>query len=66
MTMSAITTENYCRVARQAMGDKTLQRALYDFQQRLGPQAKYRELPEGPGLRRRAHGPRKVHIIVID
>ncbi len=66
--MAEIRTEHYKSEARKAIKDRTLQGALADVQDRLGKgTAKaYRELPEGPGLRLKAHGIRMQAIENLD
>ncbi len=55
--MAEIRTEHYRREAADAIKDKILQNALADVQGRLGKgtAAAYRNLPEGPELRFKAH-----------
>ena len=55
--MTKITTENYVAEARRAIKNPVLQRALADLQNRFGrgTAESYRKLPEGPGLRLKAH-----------
>jgi len=66
--MSHITTERYKTEARKAIKDRVLQSALASVQDRLGKgTAKaYRELPEGPGLRRTAHDMRMQAVENLD
>ena len=66
--MRAIHLENYSHAARKAIDDKTLQRALADVQGRLGPgtAAAYRNLKEGPELRRKAHALRMEAVTHLD
>jgi L-lactate dehydrogenase complex protein LldF len=66
--MSHITTERYKTEARKAIKDRVLQSALASVQDRLGKgTAKaYRELPEGPGLRRAAHDMRMQAVENLD
>ncbi len=55
--MSKITTENYVAEAQKAIQNQVLQEALADLQHRFGRGAaeSYRQLPEGPDLRLKAH-----------
>lgn len=66
--MTKITTENYVAEARKAIQNRVLQRALADLQNRFGRGAAeaYRQLPEGPGLRLKAHDIRKETIENLD
>jgi len=66
--MSQIRTERYKTEARKAIKDRVLQSALSSVQDRLGKgTAKaYRELPEGPGLRRTAHDMRMQAVENLD
>jgi L-lactate dehydrogenase complex protein LldF len=66
--MNHITTEHYKAEARKAIKDRVLQSALASVQDRLGKgTAKaYRELPEGPGLRRTAHDMRMQAVENLD
>ncbi|MEN8808548.1 MAG: LUD domain-containing protein, partial [Desulfobacterales bacterium] len=66
--MSKITTEQYKSEARKAIKDRVLQSALASVQNRLGKgTAKaYRELPEGPELRRTAHDMRMQAVENLD
>ena len=66
--MATYTTERYTHNASAAIGDRTLQKALSGFQHRLGPAtaATYKALPEGPGLRDRAHAIRMQAIDNLD
>ena len=66
--MAEIKTERYKSEARKALKDRILQGALADVQERLGKgtaQA-YRELPEGPGLRLKAHEIRMQAVENLD
>lgn len=66
--MSKILTENYKSEARKAIKDPVLQSALAGVQGRLGlgTARAYRELPEGPGLRRTAHALRMQAVENLD
>jgi L-lactate dehydrogenase complex protein LldF len=66
--MTKITTENYVAEARKAIQNQVLQRALADLQNRFGrgTAACYRRLPEGPGLRLKAHEIRMKTIENLD
>ncbi len=66
--MPPIQRENYRAAARAALRDATLQRALADVQGRLGPgtAAAYRDLKEGPALRRQAHDLRMRAVENLD
>jgi L-lactate dehydrogenase complex protein LldF len=66
--MTKITTENYAAEARKAVKNPVLQRALADLQQRFGrgTAASYLKLPEGPGLRLKAHEIRMKTIENLD
>lgn len=66
--MAEIRTEQYRQEARKAIKDRVLQGALADVQDRLGKgTAKaYRELPEGPGLRLKAHEIRMEAVENLD
>jgi len=66
--MADIRTEHYKSEARKALRDQTLLDALADVQARLGKgTAKaYRELPEGPGLRLKAHDIRMHAVENLD
>lgn len=66
--MPVIHSENYRAAARDAIQDATLQRALADVQGRLGPgtAAAYRDLKEGPALRRQAHDLRMKAVENLD
>jgi L-lactate dehydrogenase complex protein LldF len=66
--MSRIRTEHYRTEARKAINDRALQTALARVQEHLGKGAAnaYRELPEGPGLRRTAHTIRLQAIESLD
>ena len=66
--MSDIRTEAYKPVAQQAITDPILQKALAHLQERFGrgtAQA-YRQLPEGPDLRKTAHAIRMRTILNLD
>ena len=66
--MAEIRTEKYKAEARKAIKDRILQGALADVQDRLGKgTAKaYRELPEGPDLRLKAHDLRMQAVENLD
>lgn len=66
--MARVSTEHYKRHASDALRDDILQKALADVQGRLGPgtAATYRDLPEGPQLRHRAHEIREKAIENLD
>ncbi len=66
--MPDLCPQNYGDAARVALGDATLQNALADVQGRLGPgtAAAYRNLKEGPALRRQAHALRMEAIANLD
>ena len=66
--MAKITTENYVAEAKKAIKNQVLQAALADLQQRFGRGAaeSYRQLPEGPDLRLRAHDIRMNTIENLD
>jgi L-lactate dehydrogenase complex protein LldF len=66
--MSKITTENYVAEAKKAIKNRVLQEALADLQHRFGRGAAecYRQLPEGPGLRLKAHEIRMKTIENLD
>ncbi len=66
--MAEIRTEHYKSEARKAIQDRTLQDALADVQERLGKGTAraYRELPEGPGLRLKAHDIRMQAVENLD
>ena len=66
--MSKITTENYVAEAQKAIKNRVLQEALADLQQRFGRGAaeSYRQLPEGPDLRLKAHDIRMQTIENLD
>ncbi len=66
--MSEVNTERYVQAGREAMKDEILQSALSNVQGRLGPgtQAAYRNLPEGPDLRKKAHEIREKTINNLD
>ena len=61
-------TENFKEAARKAFGDKVLQDALANFQERIGKAtaAAYGNLPEGPGLRLKAHDIRMEALENLD
>lgn len=66
--MTEIRTEHYKTEARKALKDRVLQDALADVQDRLGKgtaQA-YRDLPEGPDLRLKAHDIRMHAVENLD
>ncbi len=66
--MTLVRTETYRQEASRAIKDKMLQNALKDVQQRLGKgtAAAYRNLPEGPELRFRAHDIRMRSVNHLD
>ena len=66
--MTKITTENYVAEAKKAIKNRVLQAALADLQQRFGRGAAecYHQLPEGPGLRLKAHDIRMKTIENLD
>jgi L-lactate dehydrogenase complex protein LldF len=66
--MTEITTENYVSVARRALKNQVLQSALADLQDRFGTGTAlaYQRLPEGPGLRLKAHDIRVNTIENLD
>lgn len=66
--MTKITTENYSAEAKKAIKNQVLQEALADLQQHFGRAAaeSYRQLPEGPGLRLKAHDIRMKTIENLD
>ena len=66
--MTKITTENYVPEARKAIKNQVLQRALADLQNRFGrgTAESYQRLPEGPGLRLKAHEIRVQTIENLD
>lgn len=66
--MTEITSENYISVARRAIKDQVLQKALADLQHRFGKGTAlaYERLPEGPQLRFRAHDIRMRAIENLD
>jgi L-lactate dehydrogenase complex protein LldF len=66
--MSGITTEKYAEEARKGIANPVLQKALASLQNRFGrgTAEAYRQLPEGPELRLRAHEIRKRAIDNLD
>jgi L-lactate dehydrogenase complex protein LldF len=66
--MTKITTENYVAEAQKAIKNRVLQEALADLQHRFGRATaeSYRRLPEGPGLRLKAHEIRMKTIENLD
>ena len=66
--MAKITTENYVAEAKKAIKNQVLQAALADLQHRFGRGAAecYRQLPEGPDLRLKAHDIRMKSIENLD
>ena len=68
MIMAEISTEKYKEQAAAAVADPVLQRAIAGLQERLGKgaAAAYRNLPEGPDLRFRAHDMRMAAIENLD
>jgi len=66
--MPDIATELYKENAAKAIKDEVLQNALSNVQGRLGPATAlaYQNLPEGPGLRQKAHEIREFAINNLD
>lgn len=66
--MVEIKTEKYKEEARRALKDQVLQYALADFQERISTATDivYRNLPEGPDLRLKAHDLRMQAIRNLD
>ena len=66
--MAEIRTEKYKSEARLAIKDSNLQSALADFQGRIGrgTALAYQNLPEGPGLRLKAHEMRMHAVENLD
>ncbi len=66
--MSEIKTELYKQNAAKAIKNPVLQNALFDVQNRLGPATAlaYKNLPEGEGLRQKAHEIREFSINNLD
>jgi len=66
--MVEIKTEKYKEEARRALKDQVLQYALADFQERISTATDivYRNLPEGPDLRLKAHDLRMQAIKNLD
>lgn len=66
--MVEIQTEQYVQNAKTALHDTVMKKALAGLQGRLGPAtaASYINLPEGPGLRNRAHDIRMESIENLD
>jgi L-lactate dehydrogenase complex protein LldF len=66
--MTEIKTEKYVEESRRGMQDPILQKALADLQERFGrgTAEKYRQLPEGPDLRLKAHDIRRKAIENLD
>lgn len=66
--MTAIQTQFYKANASKALDDTVLQAALSNVQGRLGPATArtYQELPEGPGLRQKAHEIRAFAVQHLD
>ena len=66
--MTKITSENYVAEARKAIKNQVLQQALADLQNRFGrgTAESYRQLPEGSGLRLKAHEIRMKTIENLD
>jgi L-lactate dehydrogenase complex protein LldF len=66
--MTRITTENYREEAIKGINNPVLQKALAALQVRFGrgTSEAYRNLPEGPGLRRKAHEIRMKAIENLD
>lgn len=66
--MTHITCESFREMAKQAVHDHRLHEALFFLQERLGKgaAAAYRNLPEGPNLRLKAHQIRKFSIDHLD
>jgi L-lactate dehydrogenase complex protein LldF len=63
-----IQTEYYRQNAAKAIGNKVLQQALFNLQNRMGPATAktYQDLPEGPELRQKAHEIREFAINNLD
>ena len=66
--MSEITTADYIAEAKRALNNPVLQSALTDLQNRFGrgTALAYRNLPEGPDLRLKAHDIRRKTIENLD
>ena len=66
--MTLDTTENYPSAAVDGIVNPVLQKALVNLQERLGKGAAeaYRNLPEGPDLRHKAHAIRMESIAHLD
>ena len=66
--MTEITSEDYKSVAKRALKDQVLQRALADLQHRFGngTALAYQRLPEGPELRFKAHDIRMQAVENLD
>ena len=66
--MTKISSENYTSIARRALKDQVLQKALSDLQHRfgVGTALAYLDLPEGPELRFKAHDIRMQAIENLD
>lgn len=66
--MAEIKTEFYRQHAARSIHDTVLQKALSNVQNRLGPATAlcYQNLPEGPGLRDKAHQIRESAICNLD
>ena len=66
--MSEITTADYIAEAKRALNNPVLQSALADLQERFGrgTALAYRNLPEGPDLRLKAHDIRLKTIENLD
>ena len=63
-----LTSKDYKKSARKAIGDPVLQSALTGLQGRLGPATAtlYKNLPEGPGLRNVAYQYRRKAVDNLD
>ena len=63
-----LTSKDYKKAARKAIGDPVLQSALTGLQGRLGPATAtlYKDLPEGPGLRTLAYQYRRKAVDNLD
>ncbi len=66
--MSEIPSKDYKNSARKAIADPVLQSALDSLQGRLGPATRnlYENLPEGQGLRKKAHHFRRKAVDNLD
>ena len=63
-----LTSKDYKKAARKAIGDSVLQSALTGLQGRLGPATAtlYNDLPEGPDLRKLAYQYRRKAVDNLD